>query len=96
MPAVTLGKVHPGSTISTYEMGGDKDIGHSGYPHIRVNHNRGQYADRRTGASIDGLASFFSQLKRAINGTHIHVSGKHRWKYRRKRNTASTAAIALL
>jgi transposase-like protein len=32
-------------------------------------------------ANVDGMESFWSQLKRMINGTHIHVSGKHLWKY---------------
>ena len=81
MRSVILEQVQPGSTISTDEMGGYKDIAHSGYRHIRVNHNRGQYADAVTGASVNGLESFFSQLKRSIIGTHIHVSHKHLWKY---------------
>lgn len=81
MRLVILEQVQPGSTISTDEMGGYKDIAHSGYRHIRVNHNRGQYADAVTGASVNGLESFFSQLKRSIIGTHIHVSRKHLWKY---------------
>lgn len=81
MRSVVLEQVQPGSTISTDEMGGYKDIAHSGYRHIRVNHNRGQYADAVTGASVNGLESFFAQLKRSIIGTHIHVSRKHLWKY---------------
>ena len=34
-----------------------------------------------TGWHVQGIKNFWSQLKRAINGTHIHVSGKHLWKY---------------
>ena len=33
------------------------------------------------GATVNGMEGFCSQLKRSINGTHIHVSGKHLWKY---------------
>lgn len=62
-------------------MGGYNDVAHSGYRHIRMNHNRGQYADAVTGALVNGLESFFAQLKRSIIGTHIDVSRKHLWKY---------------
>lgn len=72
--------VLPGTTISTDEMGGYKDLGHNGFRHIRVNHNRGQYATK-DGAGVNALEGFWAQLKRGINGTHIHVSGKHLPKY---------------
>jgi len=81
MRAVILQQVHTGTTLSTDQMGGYKDIAHSGYRHIRVNHNRGEFSNPITGASVNGLESFWAQLKRSINGTHIHVSGKHLWKY---------------
>jgi len=81
MRSVILEHVEPRTTISTDFAGGYKDINQSGYRHIRVNHNQGQYGDPFTGASVNGLESFWAQLKRAINGTHIHVSGKHLWKY---------------
>ncbi len=62
-------------------MGGYKDIAHKGYRHIKVNHNSGQYGCRTTGASVNALEGFWAQLKRGINGTHIHVGGHHLWKY---------------
>ena len=74
-------QVLPGTTICTDEMGGYKDIDQSGYRHLKVNHNRGQYACRKTGTGVNALEGFWAQLKRGINGTHIHVSGKHLPKY---------------
>lgn len=51
-----------------------------GYWHKTVNHSLGEYASK-AGVSTNGIEGFWSQLKRSINGTHIHVSGKHLWKY---------------
>lgn len=81
MQGVILQSVLPGSTITTDEFGGYKDIDQSGYRHIKVNHSAGEYANARTGAGVNGIEGFWAQLKRTINGTHIHVSGKHLWKY---------------
>lgn len=80
MHALINANVLPGTTISTDEMGGYKDLTHNGFRHIRVNHNRGQYATK-DGAGVNALEGFWAQLKRGINGTHIHVSGKHLPKY---------------
>jgi transposase len=35
----------------------------------------------RKGAHVQTIEGFWAQLKRGINGTHIHVSGKHLPKY---------------
>lgn len=80
MHALINASILPGTTISTDEMGGYKDLDHNGFRHIRVNHNRGQYATK-DGAGVNALEGFWAQLKRGINGTHIHVSGKHLPKY---------------
>ena len=52
----------------------------SGYRHLKANHNRGQYASK-AGGGVNALEGFWVHLKRGINGTHIHVSGKHLPKY---------------
>lgn len=52
-----------------------------GYWHKRVNHSKGAYVCRTTGATVNGIEGFWAQLKRGINGTHIHVSAKHLPKY---------------
>jgi transposase len=72
--------VAPGSMIHTDELRSYKSIPEMGFGHDTVNHTRGKYVSP-TGAHVQGIESFWSQLKRAINGTHIHVSGKHLWKY---------------
>ncbi len=80
MHSLINANVIPGTTICTDEMGGYKDIDQNGFRHLKVNHNRGQYASK-AGGGVNALEGFWAQLKRGINGTHIHVSGKHLWKY---------------
>jgi len=71
--------IQPGSTISTDEWVGYTNLGPMGYEHGTVNHSVEQWVDgiHHTN-SIEG---HWSQLKRSIRGTHIHVSRKHLWKY---------------
>jgi transposase len=75
-----LEQVLPGTTIHTDEFGGYRDIDRCGYRHVEVNHKIGEYATA-LGAGVNAMEGFWAQLKRGINGTHIHVSGKHLWKY---------------
>ena len=72
--------VLPGTTVHTDEFGGYKDIADNGYLHVKVNHKAGVYATA-DGAGVNSIESFWAQLKRGINGTHIHVSGRHLPKY---------------
>ena len=51
------------------------------YSHKTVNHDAGEYVCRTSGATVNGLEGFWAQLKRGINGSHIHVSAKHLPKY---------------
>lgn len=53
----------------------------NGYWHKQVNHSIEEYVCRETGATVNGIEGFWAQLKRGINGTHIHVSPKHLPKY---------------
>jgi transposase len=80
MHGLILSHVLPGTTVNTDEFGGYKDIDQSGYRHVKVNHGAGQYATAE-GAGVNAIEGFWAQLKRGINGTHIHVSGKHLPKY---------------
>lgn len=52
-----------------------------GYWHKQVDHSKEQYVCRESGATVNGIEGFWAQLKRGINGTHIHVSAKHLPKY---------------
>lgn len=69
-----------GTEIHTDMARSYQELWRVGYKHLRVNHDAGQYATA-DGVHTQTIEGFWSQLKRAINGTHIHVSGKHLWKY---------------
>lgn len=72
--------VERGSEVHTDMCRSYQELWKVGYKHLRVNHGAGQYATP-DGIHTQTIESFWSQLQRAINGTHIHVSGKHLWKY---------------
>ena len=80
MQDVIVQHVLPGATVSTDEFGGYKDIAQSGYRHLTVNHKAGEYATP-CGKGVNEIEGFWAQLKRSINGTHIHVSRQHLSKY---------------
>ena len=72
--------VRPGSTVNTDEHVSYRGIEKYGFRHVTVDHRSHEYA-RPDGAGVNTIEGFWSQLKRMINGTHIHVSHKHLWKY---------------
>jgi transposase len=71
--------IEKGATISTDEWHGYANLEPMGYTHGTVNHSADEWVDgiHHTN-SIEG---HWSQLKRSIRGTHVHVSRKHLWKY---------------
>ena len=71
-------KLH--STVNTDELASYGDLEYEGYYHQTVNHSAGEYVGKY-GQTTNGIESFWAQLKRGINGTHIHVSQKHLAKY---------------
>jgi len=72
--------VKPHTEIHSDEFTTDDSLGEvNGYWHKRVNHSAGQYVTP-AGVGVNGIEGFWAQLKRGINGTHIHVSPKHLWK----------------
>ncbi|ALR21689.1 IS1595 family transposase [Sphingobium baderi] len=76
-----VANVKPHTEIHTDEFvsyAGLDGTGH-GFWHKTVNHSSGEYV--RGHVTTNGVEGFWSQLKRSIHGTHIHVSGKHLWKY---------------
>ena len=68
-----------GSTLHTDELLSYRTIGGRGYAHETVNHGSGEYV--RGAVHTNAIEGFWSQIKRSIQGTHIHVSGKHMAKY---------------
>ena len=78
LPEIQSGVVE-GTTIHTDGLHTYKVLKLHGFTHSFVDHNRGEYV--RGDCHVQTIEGFWCQLKRAINGTHIHVSGKHLWKY---------------
>lgn len=77
-PVITK-NVWVGSVLHTDELHSYKGLGFRGYTHKTVNHSKGEYV--KDGSHVNSMESFWSRLKASINGTHIHVSGKHLDKY---------------
>ena len=71
--------VVPGSTLHTDELRSYKTIDEKGYRHETVNHSAGEYV--RGESHVNGLEGFWSLFKRAVRGTHVHVSPQHMAKY---------------
>ena len=69
------------SMIHTDEHKAYGGISMLGYRHEAVNHSALEYVCAKTGATTNALEGFWAQLKRGINGTHIHVSAKQLQKY---------------
>lgn len=70
--------VAPGSTISTDEHRGYHGLRYA-YDHGTVNHSAEEYV--RGIHHTNSIEGHWSLLKRAIKGTHVHISSKHAWKY---------------
>lgn len=70
--------VTPGSRISTDELPSYNDL-RFGYEHGTVNHMQDEW--RRGDHHTNTLEGHWSHFKRSVRGTHIHISGKHMWKY---------------
>ena len=79
MPIIDA-NVIPGGAVHTDELRSYLGLHRRGHRHMTVNHSAHEYVGF-AGASTNGIEGFWSQLKRGINGTHIHVSAKHLPKY---------------
>lgn len=67
-----------GSTLITDSWRSYKGL-HGSFQHTMVNHKEDEFVkDNKHTNTVEG---FFSQIKRTIKGTHIHVSRKHMQKY---------------
>jgi transposase len=67
------------SRIHTDESQSYALVAHKGYIHDTVNHSKKEYV--RGLAHTNSIEGFWSQVKRSIKGTHVHVSRKHLQKY---------------
>jgi len=72
-------KVEKGSTISTDELPTYNTLGTQGFNHGTVNHGQEEYV--KGIHHVNSVEGFWSQVKRSIKGTHVHVSQKHMAKY---------------
>ncbi len=70
--------VRPGSKVATDEARVFMTLD-VGFNHETVNHAQKEYV--RGDIHTNTIESFWSALKRGINGTYIHVSSKHLQKY---------------
>lgn len=99
VPAI-MQNVQQGSTIYTDELRSYSHLGDRGFTHKTVTHSKNQYVSGD--AHVNSLEGHWSQLKRSIRGTHVHVSGKHLWKYvaefsyRRNQRTSHAAMFGHL
>ena len=79
LEAHMLENIKRGSEISTDELKSYRGLAGLGYKHGSVNHSANEWVRGKT--HTNSLEGFWSLLKRAIRGTHVHVSGKHLSKY---------------
>jgi len=79
VPHVTR-NVSRGSTVHTDGAYCYDGLWRHGFKHSSVNHAAGEYVTP-AGTHVQTIEGFWAQLKRGINGTHIHVSQKHLPKY---------------
>lgn len=66
--------VKHGSRVATDEAGAYKSLPEEGYRHGAVNHSKGEYVVGEV--HTNSIEGFWSNVKRGIEGTHIHVSKK--------------------
>jgi len=74
-----VANVAKGSTVATDEYRPYLSLPSKGYKHVMVKHREREYVNGI--AHTNTLDGFWSQLKRSIRGTHVHVSRKHLQKY---------------
>ena len=76
---IIVENVHKLSKIHSDEAPAYNTISHKGYIHDTVNHSKKEYV--RGTAYTNTIEGFWSQFKRSVKGTHVHVSPKHLQTY---------------
>ncbi len=74
--------IEQGSTVHTDELRSYSNLSEQGFKHQTVNHGRGEYV--RGNSHVNGLEGYWSNFKKSIKGTHIHISRTHLSKYSRE------------
>jgi transposase len=90
LESIVRGHVVEGSKISADEWHSYNDLKH-GYSLGRVNHSKKEYVRREFTLHAGGftvekihtntIEGHWGHFKRAVLGTHVHISAKHMWKY---------------
>ena len=71
--------IRPGSIVHTDEWFAYRNLSQYGFHHQTVNHSMEQWAFN--GSHTNSIEGYWSQFKRSVLGTHIHISKKHMPKY---------------
>jgi transposase len=79
MEKIVVDNVEKGATVSTDEWRGYNSLQARGFKHGRVNHSAEEWVNGVHHTNT--LESHWSLFKRAVRGTHVHISARHAWKY---------------
>jgi len=90
LESIVRGHVKEGSKISADEWDSYNDLTH-GFDLERVNHSKKEYVRRIHYWDANGVRTekihtntiegHWGHFKRAVLGTHVHISARHMWKY---------------
>lgn len=75
---IIIENVTPDTVVTTDSHASYGRLGRA-YKHAAVNHSIGEYV--RGIHHTNTIEGHWSHFKRSIKGTHVHISGKHLWKY---------------
>lgn len=95
-----------GTEIHTDEHNAYKRLGKIGYDHKAIQHSKKEWAEYEADGGVvttNAIEGYFSQLRRTVEGTHVHISEQHAEKYIKeseyrynRRNSASKMLPELL
>jgi transposase len=78
LEGIILENVTPKTTVTTDGHAAYSSLGRS-YEHVAINHDAKEYV--RGIHHTNTIEGHWSLFKRAVKGTHVHISSKHAWKY---------------
>lgn len=81
MKPIVEGWIDPSSMLITDKNSSYWKIGASFANHLTVQHNKRQYANRKTGAHINTVEAVNSVVQRAIIGVYHRLGRKHLKRY---------------